>query len=307
MINTITLNPSIDYIVNVPKFEPGTTNRSESEEIYPGGKGINVAIVAQNLGQNARTLGFLAGFSGEEVRRLIAEYGLRDEFFILDKGFTRINVKIKSDKESEINGDGPYIGEADIKKLYEKIESLENGEYLVLAGSIPKSLPSDIYKNIMEDFEHKEFKIVVDATGELLINVLKMRPFLIKPNLHELEETFGVIIKSQEDIIKYMKKLQDMGAKNIIVSLGRDGAIMLTQDGQLMKSGVPEGKLINSVGAGDSMVAGFLSEFIESKNYQKSFRNAIATGSASAFSSTLAQKKEVMELLDRMKSIELLD
>lgn len=301
MINTVTLNPSIDYVVNVPEFEIGVTNRSESEALYPGGKGINVAIVSQNLGHHVRTFGFLAGFSGEELRKQIKACGLRDEFVTLEKGITRINVKIKSGKETEINGSGPCITDEDMKKLHSKIENLEDGEYLVLAGSIPKSLSEDTYRKIMEDFAYKNFKVVVDATGKLLINVLNLRPFLIKPNVHELEEIFSLAIESEEEIITYMNKLQEMGARNVIVSMGKDGALMLTERGQLLKSVAPKGQLVNSVGAGDSMVAGFIVKFIETDDYEQAFRYSVATGSATAFSSGLATKAEVEELLKQMK------
>lgn len=301
MINTVTLNPSLDYIVKVKDFSLGHTNRSEEEEIYPGGKGINVATVAKNLGQEVRAFGFLAGFTGKELQRRIGEKGLRDEFVILEKGLTRINIKLKSGEETEVNGQGPDISREELEKLYEKLEKLDNGEYLVLAGSIPSTLPKDIYKTIMEKFAYKKFNFVVDATGELLLNVLELKPFLVKPNIHELEEIFGEKIDSVEEVAVHGRKLQALGAKNVIVSMGKDGALILTQTGKIITRTVPKGKLINSVGAGDSMVAGFLAKFIETQDYEQAFKWAVASGSATAFSKDLATKEEVNQLIDTME------
>lgn len=301
MINTITLNPCLDYIVRVDDFNLGGTNRSSKEEIHPGGKGINVATVAKNLGQEVRTFGFLSGFTGKELQRMIGEKGLRDEFVFLNNGMTRINVKLKATQETEINGQGPDISQEDLEKLYAKLENLGEGEFLVLAGSIPNTLPKDIYKTIMEKFAYKKFNFVVDATGDLLLNVLELRPFLVKPNIHELEELFGEKIDSIEEVAVHARKLQTLGAQNVIVSMGKDGALLLTQDNHMFTRSVPKGKLINSVGSGDSMVAGFISKYIDTKDFELAFKWAVASGSATAFSNDLASNQAVIELLKEME------
>ena len=222
MINTITLNPSLDYIVKVDDFKVGHVNRTSKEDIYPGGKGINVSIVLKNLGVKNRALGFTAGFTGEEIEKLVANHGVDNEFIRLEKGMSRINVKLKSKEESEINGMGPDISKNDIEKLYEKLEALKAGDFVVLAGSIPNTLPDDIYETIMKDFKDKEINFVVDATKDLLLNVLKYKPFLIKPNHHELGEMFNVKLNSKDEIITYAKKLQEIGARNVIISMAGD-------------------------------------------------------------------------------------
>lgn len=301
MINTITLNPCLDYVVRVDEFNLGGTNRTSKEEIYPGGKGINVATVAKNLGQEVRAFGFLSGFTGKELQRMISEKGLRDEFVFLNDGMTRINIKLKSGQETEINGQGPSITPQDLDKLYAKLENLGEGEFLVLAGSIPNTLPKDIYKTIMEKFAYKKFNFVVDATGDLLLNVLELRPFLVKPNIHELEELFGEKIDSIEEVAVHARKLQTLGAQNVIVSMGKEGALLLTQDNHMFTRSVPKGKLINSVGSGDSMVAGFISKYIDTKDFELAFKWAVASGSATAFSNDLASNQAVMELLNTMK------
>lgn len=297
MINTITLNPSLDYIVRVNNFNIGSVNRSEKEDIYAGGKGINVSIVLKNLGVENTALGFVAGFTGEEIEHIVKEHGVNSEFIKLKSGMSRINVKLKSKEETEINGMGPDIRESDIKELYYRLSDMKDGDFLVLAGSIPKSLPNDIYEKIMKDFEHKNINFVVDATKDLLLNVLKYKPFLIKPNHHELGEMFNVKLNNTEDIIIYAKKLQELGARNVVISMAGDGALLITEDGHVSKIEAPKGKLINSVGAGDSMVAGFLAGYTESGDLKKAFKMGVATGSASAFSEGLATKDKVEELL----------
>ena len=300
MINTITLNPSLDYIVKVDDFKVGHVNRTSKEDIYPGGKGINVSIVLKNLGVKNRALGFTAGFTGEEIEKLVANHGVDNEFIRLEKGMSRINVKLKSKEESEINGMGPDISKNDIEKLYEKLEALKAGDFVVLAGSIPNTLPDDIYETIMKDFKDKEINFVVDATKDLLLNVLKYKPFLIKPNHHELGEMFNVKLNSKDEIITYAKKLQEIGARNVIISMAGDGAILIEENGEITISDTPKGTLVNSVGAGDSMVGGFLAGIAENKNIKEAFKIGVATGSASAFSEGLATRDKVEEFLKQL-------
>ena len=300
MINTITLNPSLDYIVKVDDFKVGHVNRTSKEDIYPGGKGINVSIVLKNLGVKNRALGLTAGFTGEEIEKLVANHGVDNEFIRLEKGMSRINVKLKSKEESEINGMGPDISKNDIEKLYEKLEALKAGDFVVLAGSIPNTLPDDIYETIMKDFKDKEINFVVDATKDLLLNVLKYKPFLIKPNHHELGEMFNVKLNSKDEIITYAKKLQEIGARNVIISMAGDGAILIEENGEITISDTPKGTLVNSVGAGDSMVGGFLAGIAENKNIKEAFKIGVATGSASAFSEGLATRDKVEELLKQL-------
>lgn len=300
MIYTVTFNPSLDYVMNVPNFKEGVVSRSENEEIYAGGKGINVSYVLKNLGIDSISLGFIAGFTGDKIEEMLNESGCHTDFIGLTKGFSRINVKLKGEKESDINGAGPSIDKDSLKILLYKIEKLKDGDILVLAGSIPKSLSEDIYKDIMISLKDKDIKIVVDATNDLLVNVLEYKPFLIKPNNHELGEIFNKELKTEDEIIFYAKKLQEKGAQNVLVSMAGDGAILLTSQNEVYKSIVPKGKLINSVGAGDSMVAGFLYGYLETGDYQKAFKFGVASGSASAFSSGLATKSKVEELLKQL-------
>lgn len=302
MINTITLNPSLDYVIKVDNFESGALNRSKSEKVYAGGKGINVSIVLKNLGIDNKAIGYVAGFTGDEVIRQVEEHGVKSDFIKLDKGMTRINVKLKSKEETEINGMGPDIDEKSLNILYDKISELGKGDFLVLSGSIPKSIPDDIYENIIKTFKEKEIEFIVDATKELLLNVLKYKPFLIKPNHHELAEMFGVQINCDEDIIKYGKKLQDLGARNVLISMAGDGAILISEDGEAKKREVPKGILKNSVGAGDSMVAGFIAGYLKNNDIEEAFEMGVATGSASAFSDGLATDVEVENLLKQMRS-----
>lgn len=301
MINTITLNPSLDYVVKVDNFKADALNRINSEQIYAGGKGINVSIVLKNLGVDNTALGYVAGFTGDEILRQIKDHNVDCDFVKLQSGMSRINVKLKSDGETEINGAGPDISEKDLKSLYEKINKLGKGDFLILSGSIPKSVPDDIYERIMKSLLDKEVEFIVDATKDLLLKVLKYRPFLIKPNHHELAEMFNVKLKNDEDIIAYGKKLQEMGAKNVLISMAGDGAILLPENGEPIKREVPKGILKNSVGAGDSMVAGFLCGYLKNKDLGEAFKMGIATGSASAFSEELATKEEVENLLLQMK------
>lgn len=298
MIYTVTFNPSLDYIVRLDSFTAGEINRVNYEQVLGGGKGINVSIVLGNLGHESTALGFTAGFTGEEIKRQLDGFGIKHDFVQLPEGFTRINVKVKADKETEINGQGPDISEAKREELFEKLDTLAEGDTLVLAGSIPKTLPDDIYEKIMARLEGRGIRIIVDAEKKLLLNVLKYHPFLIKPNNHELGDMFGVKLTTDEEIITYAKKLQEKGAQNVLISMAGDGAILLTADGKHYKSPAPKGKLINSVGAGDSMVAGFITGYIESQgDFETAFHMGVATGSASAFSENLATRPEVEALL----------
>lgn len=301
MIYTITFNPALDYIVKMDEFNLGNVNRSNNEFVYAGGKGINVSIVLNNLGVKSKALGFIAGFTGDEIERRVREFGCDTEFIKLKEGMSRINVKIKADVESEINGGGPDISSEALEELYKKLDTLTVGDILVLAGSIPKTMPTDVYERIMERLQEKNIKFIVDATGESLLKVLKYNPFLIKPNHHELGELFGVKLNSKEEIIEYAKKLKDMGAQNVIISMAGDGAILIDSNGGVTTSNVPKGVVKNSVGAGDSMVAGFIAGYLNSEKIEDGFKLGVATGSASAFSEGLATKDYVYELLEQVK------
>ena len=297
MIYTITFNPALDYIVRVDDFKLGSVNRTSYEEIYAGGKGINVSIVLNNLGVESKVLGYIAGFTGDEIERKVKEFGCDSDFIKLNNGMSRINVKLKSSEESEINGQGPEVNNESLEELYKKLDLLKEDDILVLAGSIPSTLPKDIYESIMKRLDGRKIKFVVDATGELLLNVLKYKPFLIKPNHHEFAELFNVEIKNEDEIIYYAKKLKEMGAKNVLISMAGDGAIFVTETGEVLKSAVPKGKVKNSVGAGDSMVGGFIAGYLKHNKLEEAFKMGVATGSASAFSDGLATKDKVEELL----------
>ena len=298
MIYTVTFNPSIDYIIRLEQFTTGEINRVNYEQILPGGKGINVSIVLKNLGHDSTALGFLAGFTGVAMQQMLHSFGITDDFVRLDDGFSRINVKIKAESETEINGQGPVITEEAQRALFEKLDRLTHGDTLVLAGSIPNTLPDDIYERIMERLDGRGIRIVVDATKNLLRRVLKYRPFLIKPNNHELGEMFGAELKTDDEIVFHAKKLQEEGATNVLISMASDGAILLTAEGVFYRSAAPKGTLVNSVGAGDSMVAGFLASFMESGgSYERAFYMGVAAGSASAFSPNLATRAEALALL----------
>ena len=309
MIYTITFNPSLDYIVSVKNFTNGATNRTIDEKIFAGGKGINVSMVLKNLGQETTAFGFLAGFTGERIKVLLEEKGICTDFIFVTEGMSRINVKLRSIKEekkqeeTEINGQGPLIESEHIEQLYRKLESLKAEDILVLAGSIPSTMSSAIYMDILQYLSDKEMKIVVDATGELLKKVLPYQPFLIKPNHHELGELFGAEIKTKSDVIFYAKKLKESGAVNVLVSMAGEGAVLVDENGMVHEANAPKGVVKNSVGAGDSMVAGFLAGYLEKKNYEEAFLMGVCTGSASAFSEELARKEEVMELLEKRRKL----
>lgn len=297
MIYTVTFNPSIDYIVSMENFSLGKTNRTTEEKMFPGGKGINVSTVLTNLGVANIALGFIAGFTGSEIKRLSLERGILCDFVTLPEGNNRINIKLKDYDGTEINGSGPDISSAKLNELLEQLHRLKTGDTLVLAGSIPSSVPSNIYQIILEELKDNNINIVIDATKELLLGSLHFRPFLIKPNCHELEEAFDITIENKEDAIRYARHLQRLGARNVIVSLSGDGAIFVSEEGESFESAVPPGKLINAVGSGDSMIAGFLTGWETTANYEQAFKMAVAAGSASAYSEELATKAGIMELL----------
>lgn len=294
MIYTVTFNPSLDYIVSVEDFKTGITNRTSSELILPGGKGLNVSMVLGNLGLENTALGFAAGFTGAEIVRRVEEMGVKADFIPVPGGISRINLKLKSIEGTEINGCGPVIGKDALEQLLEKLAVLGEGDVLVLAGSIPRSVPDDIYGEILGRLSGRAVLTVVDAERELLVKVLEYHPFLVKPNNHELGEIFGVELADREAVIPYAKRLQEMGAGNVLVSLAGEGAVLAAEDGNIYEAPAPKGKLINGVGAGDSMVAGFLAGWMKKKDYRHAFRMGVAAGSASAFSEFLATREEVM-------------
>ena len=293
MIYTVTFNPSLDYIVSVDDFKIGLTNRTSSELLLPGGKGINVSTVLMNLRIESTALGFIEGFTGEEVVRRLEKMGVKNGFIWIDEGFTRINLKLKSIDGMEINGMGPEISEEKVQLLMDKLDTLGEGDVLFLSGSIPASMPDDAYQKIMERLDGRGVRIAVDATKDLLLNVLPYHPFLIKPNNHELGEIFGVELKTRESVVPYAKKLQEKGAVNVLVSMAGEGAVLVAEDGSVYDTPAPKGKLINGVGAGDSMVAGFMAGYMEKQDYKHAFHMGVASGSASAFSENLATKPEI--------------
>ena len=296
MIYTVTFNPSLDYIVTVNDFRLGETNRTASEQMLPGGKGINVSTVLENLGFDNTALGFVAGFTGREIVSKVRELGFQSEFIELDEGWSRINIKMKDFDGTEINGQGPAINGAALQALLEKLDGLKEGDVLVLAGSIPASIPETIYAEIMKRLDGKGVLTVVDATNDLLMEVLPYHPFLIKPNQHELGAIFGVELDTQESVVPYARKMQEQGALNVLVSMGGKGAVLLDADGEVHMLPAPEGTLVNAVGAGDYMVAGFLAGWLEKKDYEHAFRMGVSAGSASAFSERLATRAEVETL-----------
>ena len=300
MIYTLTLNPSIDHIIGVENIEYGKVNRTSYEKIMPGGKGINVSIVLKNLGICSCALGFVGGFTGEYIKNAVEEFGVETDFISIKNGISRINTKIKADIETEINGQGPIVSESEKALLFEKLKSLKKGDVLVLAGSVPIGFGKEFYSEIMSKINTDEIKVVVDAEGELLKNTLKHRPFLIKPNNFELEGFFGVKINSIDETAEYAKKLRSEGARNIFVSMGGDGGIFVCENGQIFYSEAPKGKVINTTGAGDSAVAGFIFEYERSENFKNAFITGISAGSASAFSENLAKKDEICDVFRKM-------
>lgn len=298
MIVTVTFNPSLDLVIAVDHFKAGEINRTKKENIYPGGKGINVSIVLSHLGVKNTAIGFTAGFVGEEIEKELQNMQIKTDFIHVKDGVSRINVKMRSNEETEINGKGPNISKEEINQLYEKLDHLKEGDILVLSGSIPETLPQTMYQDIMEHLKNRKLKIAVDASKELLTDTLKFHPFLIKPNHHELGEIYKTEIHTKEEAIFYAEKLQKEGARNVLVSQAGQGAVFVSEDGQRFQAAAPKGILKNSVGAGDSMVAGFLAGYIKKMDYECAFQTGIAAGSASAFSQWLAEKEDIENLLD---------
>ena len=294
MIYTITFNPALDYVITVDHFQQGLVNRVCEEHIFCGGKGINVSAILKELGYESEALGFVAGFTGDEiVRRAKSEYDIKTDFIKVEKGMSRINVKMRSDEETEINGMGPDIQPEDIQELFNQLDDLTEKDILVISGSIPSTLPDTMYEQIMERVQKKKIKVVVDATNNLLLKVLKYKPFLIKPNNHELGEIFNVELNTRDEVIPYAKKLQEMGAQNVLISMAGQGAVLVSDNNEVIQSKAPKGEVVNSVGAGDSMVAGFLAGYLETNDYSKAFINGLCCGSASAFQVGLATKEDV--------------
>ena len=300
MIYTLTLNPSIDYVVHLKEFVSGITNRTTSEEYYIGGKGINVSCILSELGVKSTALGFTAGFTGEAIERSLQEQGIRSDFIRLKNGISRINIKVKAETESEINCQGPHIEQDEFERLLDMTDKIGDGDTIVLAGSIPRTVADDTYGRILERLEDKNIRTVVDATGKLLVNCLKYKPFLIKPNKQELSEIFSAKAESAEEIELYAKKLMRMGARNVIVSLGGDGAVLFAEDGNTYKTGVVKDKVLNTVGSGDSMVAGFIAGYQQTNDYGYAMRLGTACGNATAFSFGLATKQKIDEVLARL-------
>ena len=308
MIYTITFNPALDYTVQVEKFEIGKINRTKSENILAGGKGLNVSIILKRLGIENTALSFIAGFTGKELERKIRQYNIKTEFIETNRGYTRINVKISSleknsliqESETALNGNGPEITENDIEKLLQKIQNINSNDIVILSGNIPKCINENIYEIICKELDGNNVKFVVDASQKLLMNCLKYKPFFIKPNKEELEETFNTKIETKEEIIIYAKKLQEKGAQNVLISLGGDGAILFTEKNEVYYSNTPKGQVINTVGAGDSMVAGFVAGYLKKKDYKEALKLGIASGSATAFSAGLAMNEEINGLLKQI-------
>lgn len=300
MIYTVTFNPALDYVMKVEKLRYDDINRTYGEELNYGGKGINVSAVLSTLGVENVALGFKAGFTGEKLEEMLRQDGIKTDFISLAKGNTRINVKIKSDTELDINACGPEISGEEVEKLFEKIASLKQGDVLVLAGSVPKELPSDIYEQILAKTSENGVEAVVDSTGELLLNVLKYKPFLIKPNNFELGDLFGVKIKNEEEIIRYAKELQKIGARNVLVSRGKDGALLIDENQNTYSIGIIPGKPLNSVGCGDSMVAGFVAGYLEKQDYAYALKLGSACSNATAFSYSLANAQGIRDAFEKL-------
>ncbi len=298
-VYTVTLNPSLDYTVSVENFRLGYTNRTVSEFLTVGGKGINVSTVLKNLGIESTALGFVAGFTGQEAKRQLAMRGIESGLITVEEGQTRINVKLQSVEGTEINGQGPDIPEKKFLELMERLSELAAGDMLFLSGSIPPSLPEDTYLRMMERLA-ADVLTVVDVSGEGLVKSLSLRPFLIKPNQHELGEIFGVTLTDRLSVFPYARKLQEMGARNVLVSLAGEGAAFLAEDGSVFEAPAPEGELVNGVGAGDSMAAGFMAGWLEKRDYRHAFYMGLAAGSATAFSEGLASEEKIHTLYEKI-------
>ena len=301
MIYTVTLNPSIDYIVRLDKLTSGITNRTTSEEYYYGGKGINVSLVLAELDLDSTAYGFVAGFTGKAIENGIRNDHIITDFIKLKEGISRINIKIKAGEETEINCQGPHIDEQELERLLQKIDRIQPGDTLILAGSIPNTMPDDTYEIMMQRIGDKDVRIVVDATKQLLVNSLKYHPFLIKPNRQELSEIFNVEVKTEEDIEHYAKELQKLGARNVLISLGGEGAMLIDENGGKHKAGVLKEKVINTVGSGDSMVAGFVAGDVKTGDCGYALKLGSVCGNATAFLSGLATKEKINELLEKFE------
>lgn len=299
MIYTVTLNPSIDYVVRLETLVTGITNRTTSEEYYFGGKGINVSCVLAELDLESTAFGFVAGFTGDAIEKGIRNDKIITDFIRLEKGISRINVKIKANDETEINCQGPHIEESELLRLLNKVDRIKDGDTLVIAGNVPNTMPDDVYERILERIKGKKVRIVVDATKKLLLNSLKYKPFLIKPNRQELSEIFETEISTEADIEKYAKELQKMGAQNVLISLGGDGAMLIDEFGEKHKQGVLKEKVVNTVGSGDSMVAGFIAGYEKEHSYPYALKLGSACGNATAFLSGLATREKINELLKK--------
>lgn len=299
MIFTVTFNPSLDYIVRVDEMRLGTINRTTYEQLLPGGKGINVSIVLGNLGHPSRALGFSAGVTGVALEKLLTDAGVDADLVHVEEGFTRINAKVKAQEETELNGQGPHITAADVDELFSKLDVLGQDDTLVISGSVPNTLPSDMYEQVMERLAGHGVRIVVDAERDLLTRVLPYRPFLVKPNNHELGDIFGVTLKTRDEVVPYARRMQEMGSQNVLVSMAGEGGVLVAANGQVYQSPAARGTVVNSVGAGDSCVAGFLAGLMETGSYQTAFQMGLAAGSASAFSDHLATRPEVEDLMSR--------
>ena len=300
MIYTLTFNPALDYTVELEGFKEGRLNRSDNEYMNYGGKGINVSVVLNNLNVDNTALGFLAGFTGKELEKNLKMQGIKTDFIYVKSGFTRINIKIKGETESEINANGPEIDTDSLDMLYEKLNKLKSGDYLILSGSVPKTLPQNIYKRILELLSDREIKFIIDAEKELLLETLAYKPFLVKPNLFELEQIAGKGLDDLSETLKAAKELQKMGCRNVLVSMGGKGAILVSEKGEVLMQKAPEGRLVNSVGAGDSMISGFLKGYLETRDYCSALKFGVAAGSATAFSKKLANKEKIFEMLDNL-------
>lgn len=293
MIYTVTFNPALDYVMRVPEYRTGHVNRSCEEELFPGGKGINVSRVLKSLGYESVALGFLAGETGKFIEAMLCRMGIRTDFVRLEKGNSRINVKLKSREETEINAQGPEPSEKEKAALFEKLRAAGRGDIVILSGSVQKDVGNTIYADIMKSMANRGVRFIVDASGDLLLNTLALRPFLVKPNREELEELFGEKAEGAEKITELAAKLQHSGAENVLVSLGKDGAVLVCGNGKVFLQKAPEGAAVNSTGAGDSTVAGFVAGYGREKNFEYALKLGVASGSATAFSDDIAERETI--------------
>lgn len=302
MVYTITLNPAIDFVINTDKLIMGAINRSYSDEIFCGGKGINVSLVLNELKTETKALGFVAGFTGDMIEKTLSEKGVPTDFVHLESGYSRINVKIRSDEETDVNTNGPSVSDYDLHLLNKKLECITENDILVLSGSTPPKTDDNVYAKMLSKVKKTGAMTVVDSTGKLLLNTLEHEPFLIKPNVSELSETFNTKITTLHDIEKYAIKLQSLGAKNVLVSLGEKGSVLFTDKKQVIMQSAPKGDVKNTVGAGDSMVAGFIAGYLKSGDYKTALKLATACGSATAFSYGLCTQNEIMHMLGMIEN-----